>query len=78
VLGDIINQAALSGRIQSNTTYKDYKIYNTTLCVSGSYFRKYHDYIAKKKKWYLPDGDSIFRAKPRAPPNGRQFRRAVE
>jgi hypothetical protein len=49
VLGDITNQAALPGRIRPSTIYKGYKAYNTTLCALGSYFRKYHDYIAKKK-----------------------------
>jgi hypothetical protein len=50
VLGDITNQAALPGRIRSSTIYRGCKAYNTTLCASGSCFRKYHDYIAKKKE----------------------------
>jgi hypothetical protein len=49
VLGDITNQAALPGRIRPSTIYGGCKAYNTTLYISGSCFRKYHDYIAKKK-----------------------------
>jgi hypothetical protein len=49
VLGDITNQAALPGRIRPSTTYKGCKAYNITLRVSGSCFKKYHDYIVKKK-----------------------------
>jgi hypothetical protein len=49
VLGDIINQAAQPQRIRPSTTYEGYETYNTTLCASGSCFRKYHDYITTKK-----------------------------
>jgi hypothetical protein len=49
VLGDITNQAAQPGRIRPSTTYGGCEACNTTLCASGSCFRKYHDYIAKKK-----------------------------
>jgi hypothetical protein len=49
VLGDITNQAALPRRIRPSATYGDCEACNTTLCASGSCFRKYHDYIAVKK-----------------------------
>ena len=49
VLGVITNQAALPGRIRPSATYGGCGACNTTLCASGSCFRKYHDYIAKKK-----------------------------
>jgi hypothetical protein len=43
------NQAAQPQRIRPSTTYGGCETCNTTLCASGSCFRKYHDYIAKKK-----------------------------
>jgi hypothetical protein len=49
VLGDITNQAALPGHIRPSATYGGCEACNTTLCASGSCFRKYHDYIAMKK-----------------------------
>jgi hypothetical protein len=49
VLGDITNQAVQPQRIRPSTTYGGCEACNTTLCASGSCFRKYHDYIAMKK-----------------------------
>jgi len=49
VLGDITNQAALPRRIRPSATYGGCEACNTTLCASGSCFRKYHDFIAMKK-----------------------------
>jgi hypothetical protein len=43
------NQAALPRRIRPSINYGGREAYNTTLCASGSRFRKYHDSIAVKK-----------------------------
>jgi Transposase IS4 len=42
VLGEIINQAAPTGRIRPGITYGGCNTCNTLLCASGSCFRRYH------------------------------------